>query len=98
MGLLPTNLVQFQRCNGCDSVSVAGQHNHRADYIVDLFVWIAKNAPGAYGILYIRDDEDSKRGADYTNDFRVWKLCRGNLIETSDPFLSPCVPTIEDRF
>jgi hypothetical protein len=96
--LLSTQLIQTQRQNGCDSVLIAGQHNHRNEYVIDLFKWIAENAPGSYGILYIRDDEDSKRGYDFTNEFRVWKLCRGILIEQEDPFLSPCIPTVEDPF
>ena len=95
---LNSQLVRLQRHNGCDSLLVAGQHNHRAGgkYIFELFQWVASNAPGSYGILYIADDEDVKRDADFSNEFRVWRLCRGQFIEESDPFLSPVIPTVED--
>ena len=89
-------LIHLQRYNGCDSLHVAGQHNHRSDYVFELFHWVAENAPGSYGILYIRDDEDFNRDGDYSNCFRVWKLCRGQLVEQPDPFLSPAIPTVED--
>ncbi len=77
---------------------VAGQHNHRSEYIIELFQWVAENAPGSYGILYIRDDEDQSRDNDYSNCFRVWRLCRGQLTERDDPFLSPAIPTVEDPY
>lgn len=91
-------LIQLQRYNGCDSVHVAGQHNHRAEYIIALFRWIADTAPGAYGLLYVRDDEDQSRDNDYTNRFRVWRLCRGQLTECDDSFLSPAIPIVEDPY
>lgn len=95
---IPDDLVQLQRYNGCDSVHVAGQHNHRSEYIIELFRWIGENASGSYGILYIRDDEDRLRDDDYSNCFRVWRLCRGQLSERDDPFLSPAIPTVEDPY
>ena len=93
-----TSFVHMQRYNGCDSLHIAGQHNHRSEYVMDLFRWIAENASGSYGLLYIRDDEDQDRGGDYGNEFRVWRLCRGDLSELSDPFLSPAIPTVEDPY
>ena len=92
------DFVRLQRYNGCDSLTIAGQHNHRNEYVIDLFRWIAANAPGSYGILYIRDDEDAKRDSDFTNVFRVWTLCRGDLTERDDPFLSPAIPIVEDEY
>ena len=77
----PNDLIHVQRYNGCDSLHIAGQHNHRAEYVIELFQWIADNAIGSYGILYIRDDKDQKRISDYSNSFRIWRLCRG-LFET----------------
>lgn len=87
-------LVHLQRYNGCDSLHIAGQHNHEAEYVIELFRWIAQVAPGSYGILYFQDDEDEK----YENEFRVWRLCRGELKEHDDPLLSPYVPTVEDEY
>jgi len=94
---IPNELIQLKRYNGCDSLLIAGQHNHRSEYVIDLFHWIAANAPGSYGLLYVRNDED-QRMSDYINRFRVWRLCRGKLTECDDPFLSPAIPTIEDPY
>lgn len=91
-----SEFVTLQRHNGCDSLHIAGQHNHRNSHPFDLFNWIAANAPGAYGLLYIRDDEDHNRDGDFRNVFRVWRLCRGQLVEMDDPFLSPAIPVVED--
>lgn len=92
--------IHLQRHNGCDSLFITGQHNHRAGgaYVFEVFQWIAANAPGSYGILYIRDDEDGGRGADFSNEFRVWRLCRGAFTEEKDPFLSPIIPVVEDEY
>ncbi len=87
-------MVQLRRYNGCDSLHIAGQHNHRSEYVIELFKWIGQVAPGSYGILYILDLEDDK----HENEFRVWKLSRGLLTENEDPFLSPYVPTVEDEY
>ncbi|WP_237227867.1 Imm7 family immunity protein [Rubinisphaera sp. JC750] len=95
---IPHELIHLHRCNGCDSLVVAGMHNHRANYIIDLFQWVARNATGSYGILYIRDDEDVRNDANFTNCFRVWRLCRGKLTEHNDPFLSPAIPIVEDPY
>jgi hypothetical protein len=73
----------------------AGCPNHRSlevDDTFELIRQIAGMAPGSYGLLYVWDDEDSKN----ENAFRVWKLAKGILSEETDPFLSPCLPTIED--
>ena len=96
--LLDSDLIQTQRHNGCDSLSISGQHNHRAEYVLDLFRWVASNAPGSYGLLYVRDDEDVHRLGDHSNVFRAWKLCRGSFSEMDDPFLSPCIPVVEDPY
>jgi hypothetical protein len=73
----------------------AGCTNHwstELDDIFDLLKSIATEAPGSYGLLYLWDDEDFQ----HENEFRVWKLAKGVLTEEQDPFLSPCVPMIED--
>lgn len=83
--------------NGLTMVWVAGYANHRrpdADEVHNLFRLIAKQLPGSYGLLYERDDEDTQG---YENDFCVWRLARGQLVERRDVLLSPCIPTIEDN-
>jgi hypothetical protein len=83
-------------CNALRYLTVHGLRNHRYQPVIDLFQWIADHLPACYGLLYIRDDEDMARtDQDYSNYFRVWQLARGQLTEQPDPFLSPCIPTIE---
>ncbi|WP_061270413.1 Imm7 family immunity protein [Leptospira interrogans] len=48
--------------------------------------------PGSYGLLYIQDE------IDHSNEFVVWKLARGHLNQEKDPFLSPCISSIENSF
>jgi hypothetical protein len=59
----------------------------------ELLAFLSANLPGSYGILYERDDERSDPPG--RNAFRVRVLARGQVSERDDPFLSPCVPTIE---
>jgi len=72
-----------------------GLRNHRYEPAINLFRVVASELPFAYGLLYVHDDEDSRRGADRTNEFRVWRLARGEFKELADPFLSPYIPTVE---
>jgi Immunity protein 7 len=88
-------LLGMKVVNGNYFLYFAGCANHRSlevDETFDLIRHIANKAPGSYGLLYIWDDEDAKN----ENAFRVWKLAKGILSEEADPFLSPCLPTIED--
>jgi hypothetical protein len=70
------------------ALSIAGLTNHRCETVIELFRWLSSNAPQAYGLLYVRDGEDHKRGHNYENVFRVWRLRRGVLDELADPFLN----------
>ncbi|GIO83997.1 hypothetical protein J25TS5_09290 [Paenibacillus faecis] len=88
------NLVTIKRYNGQDSILISGLHNHKSSYVVEIFKWIAEHTVGSYGLLYTRDDEDPVD----ENRFVVWKLARGELRKETDPFLSPCIPKIEDEF
>ncbi len=88
------NISVIKRRNGLDSFLISGLHNHRSEYVIDIFRWIATELAGSYGLLYIRDDEDLENN----NCFIVWKLAREVLTKESDPFLSPCIPTVEDKF
>jgi hypothetical protein len=91
-----TRLELFQGNSSVRCFTMSGQKNHKSAVIPDIFEiyeLIAKLAPGSYGILYIRDDED----AHYWNDFQVYVLMRGKLTQRQDPFFSPIIPTIEDE-
>jgi Immunity protein 7 len=68
-----------------------GLRNHQFEPVVGLFRWVAAELPDSYGLLYIHNDESEVHG----NEFRVWRLARGNLEELNDPFLSPYIPTVE---
>jgi hypothetical protein len=80
--------------NGEYHLTIKGDHNHRDEIIIDFFKWIADISVGSFGLLYVLDDEDIKRGNE--NKFKVWRMKKGKVDELDDPFLSPCNPTIED--
>lgn len=88
-----------------DVINLNGQHFFRADGYVnrwrdegqrleEFLDIIIRKLPGAWGLIYERDDEmPSPPGS---NGFRVRVLARGKLETRLDPFLSPCNPVIED--
>lgn len=80
--------------NGEHSLAMFGAHNHRQDYPLETLKWIAKHAPGSYGLLYVLDDED----APHDNSFRVWRLARGKIEDMEDTLLSPAMPFVEDPY
>jgi hypothetical protein len=87
-----SGVTDIRWINGACFVSFAGHPNHRHDCIFGWFQWLAKNAPGSYGLLYVWDVESP----DFHNEFRVSYLRRGRVAEAADNFLSPCIPTIEE--
>lgn len=90
-------ILDVQAVNGEYHLSVSGFTNHKgkdAEDVLKLYRFIAQKAPGSYGILYTRDDEDPS-GND--NRFQVLVLARGSLVEHEDPFLSPFVTVVEDE-
>jgi hypothetical protein len=90
-----TGLTNLQWVNGQAQLHIAGFKNHRGahgDLVIDTFTRIGEIAPGSYGLLYFRDDEQPGR----ENEFQVLAMRKGTISEQSDPFLSPCLPMIED--
>jgi Immunity protein 7 len=75
------------------SVWFHGQYNHPRPGPLNFLRFIGEQAAGAYGVLFLRDDDDDPK---HLNEYRVWRLARGEVTQFGDPFLSPCVPTIED--
>ncbi len=70
--------------------------NHRSEDVHEVFELlelITRKAPGSYGLLHLKDDEDPE-GRD--NEFVIYKMHRGKLDSTFDSLLSPCQPTITD--
>ncbi|MEU7861826.1 Imm7 family immunity protein [Nonomuraea sp. NPDC049141] len=87
-------LIDLRWLNGIPSLHVAGHPNHDsgwADTLLDLFQRIGRLAPGSYGLLHLWDDEGT-----HPNEFRVYRLVRGQLSEHTDSLLSPAIPTLED--
>src|SRR5262249_28929453 len=83
--------------NGQAHLWTAGCKNHATTIgqeLLGLFHFIARVAPGSYGLLYTLDDEQPA----HNNAFRVYVLARGALTEQADPFLSPFVPVVEDPY
>ncbi len=91
----PDHFFLHKTVNGLVSVTCSGLRNHRQGWVVDFFEWLAKRAPGSYGLLYVHDDEDP-RGVEFGNSFRILRLAKGQMVEMADALLSPYIPTVED--
>ncbi|MFE0508839.1 Imm7 family immunity protein [Streptomyces sp. NPDC058964] len=72
---------------------LGGHSNHRSSPdVVELFEHVAVVAPGSYGLLHVRDDEEP----DHENEVRVLRLVRGVVTHHTEALLSPYIPTVED--
>ena len=81
-------MLSLNAANGSYYLHIGGFTNRKgaeAAEIEALYQLIGEIAPGSYGLLYTRDDENLEG---YDNEFRVKVLARGQLKEQSDPFLS----------
>ncbi|WP_030759009.1 MULTISPECIES: Imm7 family immunity protein [unclassified Streptomyces] len=87
-------LLDLRRMNGELFLHLGGFSNHRAPEILDLFRYVGTVAPGSYGLLHVRDDEDPR----HENEVRVLRLVRGSVTEHTESSLSPCSPVLEDPF
>lgn len=90
-----SGFINVHEVNGSHQVMVSGNTNHLSQDIIEIFnlyEYIATIAIGSYGLLYIRNDES----LDAFNEFEVFVLARGKVRKEKDPFLSPCIPIIED--
>jgi hypothetical protein len=88
--------AEIHALNYATHLWLSGSNNHPRwhETIMELFTYIATVAPGSYGLLYVENDEDTE----HPNQFRVWVLARGALVERGDPFLSPHFPVVEVPF
>ena len=80
--------------NGSYYLNVLGGANHLSDEwfrVLKGYQVIAELLPNAYGLLYIRDDEDPVN----ENTFLIFCLKKGTLSTSIDTNLSPCFPEIE---
>lgn len=88
-------LLDLRWMNGEAFIHLGGHSNHRSPPdVVGLFEHVATVAPGSYGLLHIRDDEDPG----HQNEVRVLRLARGATSFHTEELLSPCSPTLEDDF
>lgn len=55
---LTVDKFKIVRQNGQVTFFASGLHNHKANYILEIFNWLSKTASGSYGLLYFHDDED----------------------------------------
>ena len=70
----------------------SNRRTEEVDEIFEFLKFIVKSASGSYGLIYVLDSDDRKKG----NEFQVYTMHRGSIIEQKDSYLSPIVPTIED--
>ncbi|MFI6585946.1 Imm7 family immunity protein [Embleya sp. NPDC050493] len=87
-------LLDLRWMNGEVFIHFGGFPNHRDAAILAFFAEVGDRAPGSYGLLHVRDDEDPG----HENEVRVIRMVRGQLTEYSDSLLSPCIPVLEDPF
>jgi len=87
-------MYELNSLNGTHQLSISIAHNHRNNEIFDFYKWVAKNAIGSFGLLYVQDDEDQRDKNSGT--FKVWRMKKGIVDELDDPFLSPVNPMIEE--
>ncbi|MGW0841721.1 Imm7 family immunity protein [Streptomyces sp. NPDC002787] len=88
-------LLDLRWMNGEPFIHLGGHSNHRSSPdATALFEHVAAVAPGSYGLLHVRDDEDPG----HENEVRVLRLVRGTVTHHTEPLLSPCVPALEDPF
>jgi hypothetical protein len=93
-----TTAVSLRWVNGMAQLHMSGFLNHASgegQQVVDTFRRVGQVAPGSYGLLYIRDDEDPQGRR---NEFQVIVMRRGQTFTEKDSFLSPCIPVIEDEY
>ncbi|MGW6944285.1 Imm7 family immunity protein [Streptomyces xanthophaeus] len=88
-------LLDLRWMNGQPFIHLGGMANHRSSTdVIGLFEHVAAVAPGSYGLLHVRDDEDP----DHENEVRVLRLTRGAITQRTEALLSPCIPKLEDPF
>ncbi|MGK9461225.1 Imm7 family immunity protein [Streptomyces sp. G6] len=86
-------LLDLRWMNGEPFIHLGGCSHHRSSPdVVELSEHVAAVAPGSYGLLHIRDDEEQG----HENDVRVLRLVRGMVTQHTEALLSPCVPTVEE--
>ena len=87
--------IHSQYLNGTMFLDTLICSNHRTsqiDIVIETYNLISKTATGSYGMIYIRDDEDSI----HYNEFQIYIFKNGKCHYKLDNELSPCIPEIEN--
>lgn len=87
--------VEIEYKNGVPFISTLICSNHRTpeiDLVINTYKLISETATGSYGMIYIRDDEDSV----HYNEFQIYIFKKGECHYKVDNDLSPCVPEVEN--
>ncbi|MEU6295232.1 Imm7 family immunity protein [Streptomyces erythrochromogenes] len=87
-------LLDLRWMNGELFLHLGGFRNHSDPEVLDFFGEVGRLAPGSYGVMHVRDDED--RG--HENEVRVLRMVRGRVHEDVERALSPCIPVLEDPY
>ena len=85
------SLAELRQFNGQDFLLLHGFRNHYQPWVAELFEITGVLAPGSYGALYVRDDEDPS----YANEMQVLIMRRGKVVRHKDELFSPCIPVLE---
>ena len=94
---LKWNSPQLKFLNGEGYIEFSVFSNRKTEEIDELFeffTFIAKIATGSYGLIYMLDEGDLNGE---NNEFQVISIYRGILHRKKDYYLSPFIPTVEDR-
>ncbi|MFJ5231253.1 Imm7 family immunity protein [Kitasatospora sp. NPDC088391] len=92
-------LLDVRWMNGEPYLHLGGSCNHRDPGVLAFFREVGERAPGSYGVLHVRDDEDAEGAEDAEgrgNELRAHRMVRGRVAEGAEAELSPCIPVLED--
>ncbi|MCX5582083.1 Imm7 family immunity protein [Streptomyces erythrochromogenes] len=87
-------LLDLRWMNGELFLHLGGLRNHRDPEVLEFFGEVGRLAPGSYGVMHVRDDEDPGR----ENEVRVLRMVRGRVHEDVEAALSPCIPVLEEPY
>lgn len=91
------DLVDLRWSSGLPMLHLGGFDKHGggiAPELLKTFSRVGELAPGSYGLLHVWDDQDPE----HDNEFRVYRMARGQVTEHPDTHLTPVAPTVLDVY
>ncbi|MFF0144555.1 immunity protein 7 of polymorphic toxin system [Amycolatopsis sulphurea] len=91
------DLVDLRWSSGLPMLHLGGLDKHGgaiSPELLETFARVGELAPGSYGLLHVWDDQDPE----CDNEFRVFRMARGQVSEQRDPHLTPVAPTVLDSY